>query len=68
MVTKLTLEYDGTDFAGWARQPGLRTVQEEVERALADSVGECRERGAADIDGRRAHRPRSARLGAGRQL
>ncbi len=34
MVTKLTLEYDGTDFAGWARQPGLRTVQEEVERAL----------------------------------
>ena len=24
-VTKLTLAYDGTDFAGWARQPGLRT-------------------------------------------
>jgi tRNA pseudouridine38-40 synthase len=35
MITKLTLEYDGTDFAGWARQPGLRTVQEEVERVLA---------------------------------
>jgi tRNA pseudouridine38-40 synthase len=33
-VTKLTLEYDGTRFAGWARQPGLRTVQEELERAL----------------------------------
>jgi tRNA pseudouridine38-40 synthase len=33
-VTKLTLEYDGTDFAGWARQPGQRTVQEELERAL----------------------------------
>ncbi len=33
-VTKLTLEYVGTDFAGWARQPGRRTVQEEVERAL----------------------------------
>ncbi len=30
----MTLEYDGTDFAGWARQPGLRTVQEEVEQAL----------------------------------
>src|SRR6185312_15455850 len=31
----LTLEYDGRDFAGWARQPGRRTVQEELERALA---------------------------------
>ncbi|MDQ6914227.1 MAG: tRNA pseudouridine(38-40) synthase TruA [Actinomycetota bacterium] len=29
------MEYDGTPFAGWARQRGLRTVQEEVERALA---------------------------------
>jgi tRNA pseudouridine38-40 synthase len=34
MVTKLTLEYDGTGFAGWARQPGKRTVQEVLERAL----------------------------------
>jgi tRNA pseudouridine38-40 synthase len=32
--SRLLLEYDGSDFAGWARQPGLRTVQEEVERAL----------------------------------
>ena len=32
---RLILEYDGTEFAGWARQPGERTVQEEVERALA---------------------------------
>jgi tRNA pseudouridine38-40 synthase len=30
----LTLEYDGARFAGWAMQPGKRTVQEEVERAL----------------------------------
>lgn len=35
VVTKLTLEYEGTHFAGWARQPGRRTVQEELERALA---------------------------------
>jgi tRNA pseudouridine38-40 synthase len=40
MVTKLTLEYDGTEFAGWARQPGLRTVQEELERAIATILGE----------------------------
>jgi tRNA pseudouridine38-40 synthase len=33
-TTRLDLEYDGTGFAGWARQPGQRTVQEELERAL----------------------------------
>jgi tRNA pseudouridine38-40 synthase len=33
-TTRLTLEYDGGDFAGWARQPGRRTVEEELERAL----------------------------------
>jgi tRNA pseudouridine38-40 synthase len=32
--TKLTIAYDGTPFAGWARQPGERTVQDELERAL----------------------------------
>jgi tRNA pseudouridine38-40 synthase len=40
MTTKLTLEYVGTGFAGWARQPGQRTVQEEVERALATILRE----------------------------
>jgi tRNA pseudouridine38-40 synthase len=40
MVTKLTIEYDGTEFAGWARQPGRRTVQEELERALRTVLGE----------------------------
>jgi tRNA pseudouridine38-40 synthase len=34
-VARLVLEYDGTGFAGWSRQPGARTVQDEVERALA---------------------------------
>ncbi len=40
MVTKLTIEYDGAGFAGWARQPGERTVQEELERALRMILGE----------------------------
>lgn len=31
---RLDIAYDGRDFRGWARQPGQRTVQEEVERAL----------------------------------
>ena len=34
MNLKLTLEYDGTGFHGWARQPGLRTV----EGALSDAL------------------------------
>src|ERR687884_942036 len=32
---KLTLEYDGSGFRGWAAQPGLRTVQGVLEEALA---------------------------------
>jgi tRNA pseudouridine38-40 synthase len=40
MVTKLTIEYDGTDFAGWARQPDKRTVQEVLERALRTVLGD----------------------------
>src|SRR5215218_2368695 len=34
MTTKLTLEYDGSPFAGWAVQPGRRTVAGELGRAL----------------------------------
>lgn len=32
---RVDLAYDGTEFAGWARQPELRTVQGVVEDALA---------------------------------
>jgi tRNA pseudouridine38-40 synthase len=40
MVTKLTLEYDGSGFAGWGVQPGLRTVQEDLEAALRTILGD----------------------------
>lgn len=34
MRLRFDLSYDGAGFHGWARQPGLRTVQGELERAL----------------------------------
>ena len=38
-VIRLILAYDGTDFCGWQRQPRVRTVQGEIERALAKIAG-----------------------------
>jgi tRNA pseudouridine38-40 synthase len=32
---RLDLSYDGTDFSGWQRQKNARSVQEELEKALA---------------------------------
>lgn len=37
---RLTIEYDGTDFAGWQTQPNGRSVQEVMEAALARILGE----------------------------
>lgn len=37
---RLEIEYDGSGFRGWARQPGLRTVQGELETALATVLRE----------------------------
>jgi tRNA pseudouridine38-40 synthase len=36
---RLDIAYDGTHFRGWARQPGLRTVQGAIEDALARILG-----------------------------
>jgi tRNA pseudouridine38-40 synthase len=40
-LTRLRLDvaYDGTAFAGWTRQPGLRTVQGSIEEGLATVFG-----------------------------
>ena len=71
---RLDLGYDGTDFSGWARQPGLRTVQETVETRSPRCCASPRRRRSPSRDGptpactRRArsrtstsptHRPRS---------
>src|SRR5947209_7394006 len=36
---KLVLAYDGTDFHGWQTQPNGRTVQETLEKAIAEITG-----------------------------
>ncbi len=35
---RVDLAYDGADFSGWASQPGLRTVQDTLERALGTAL------------------------------
>jgi tRNA pseudouridine38-40 synthase len=37
-TVRLDIEYDGSGFSGWAAQPGLRTVQGELQSALAKAL------------------------------
>ena len=36
---KLTISYDGINYSGWQYQPGKRTIQGELQRALGDLTG-----------------------------
>jgi len=40
MRIKLVVAYDGTDFCGWAPQPGLRTIQGTLKEAVRQVSGE----------------------------
>nr|WP_229662155.1 tRNA pseudouridine synthase A [Agromyces bauzanensis] len=46
------IAYDGTDFSGWSRQPGLRTVQGVLEDALATLFRRTGERPRLTVAGR----------------
>jgi tRNA pseudouridine38-40 synthase len=47
----LEIEYDGTAYAGWQRQPGRPTIQAAIEATLASITGEpCRITGAGRTD------------------
>ena len=39
-TVRLTVEYDGSNYAGWQRQAGLYTVQGQLEAALVAITGE----------------------------
>jgi tRNA pseudouridine38-40 synthase len=49
---RLDLQYDGTDFSGWAVQPGLRTVQGVLTQACATVLRVPREQVAVVVAGR----------------
>lgn len=49
---RLNIGYDGTDFHGWAAQPGLRTVQGELEQALGVLLRDAADAARLTVGGR----------------
>lgn len=49
---RLDIAYDGTEFRGWTRQPGLRTVQGVLEDRLATVFGRAGDPPALTVAGR----------------
>lgn len=48
---KLEIAYDGTDYCGWQTQPGLPSIEETVNHALSELLGEkIRMTGASRTD------------------
>ena len=60
---RLEIAYDGRPFSGWAAQPGLRTIQGEIEAALERILGD-----PVTTDGRRTDRRGCPRVGPGGEL
>lgn len=59
---KLTIEFDGTNYSGWQKQPNANTVEEEVEAALSrilqtpvDVIGQGRTDSGVHAEGQVAH-------------
>ncbi|HVM62609.1 MAG TPA: tRNA pseudouridine(38-40) synthase TruA [Verrucomicrobiae bacterium] len=66
---KLTIAYDGTNYAGWQLQPNGRTIQEAVEGALAKIAGaKVRVHGSGRTDAGVHARGQVANVSFGTQL
>ena len=59
---KILIEYDGTDYSGWQKQPNANTVEEEIEKALeqilrepVDVIGQGRTDAGVHAEGQVAH-------------
>ncbi len=59
---KILIEYDGTNYSGWQKQPNSNTIEEEIETALAqilrqpiDIIGQGRTDSGVHAEGQVAH-------------
>ncbi|MDZ7715643.1 MAG: tRNA pseudouridine(38-40) synthase TruA [Balneolaceae bacterium] len=59
---KILIEYDGTNYSGWQKQPNANTVEEEIEKGLAqilrqpiDIIGQGRTDAGVHAEGQVAH-------------